>query len=211
MSLEALPLEIKCMIFRHLPYIQTLSALVHASPAYHAAYAAFREQIFTRFTILELQKRRINVLTPGSFLEVNTVNNEVPSPFVKKAILACHGAAHSQKIARLSIDQCLALLRLRDVIGWSVKLNHESGISAVMGSSHSKVKWLRVVSPSQQTPMAHDIHRGHQKYRYGRKNYFFIDLDFDEFPRLKPLYPRHEWTLHVLLEFSGERKPQTVR
>lgn len=199
------------MIFRHLPYIQTLSTLVHASPAYHAAYVAFREQIFTRFTILELEKRRVNVLTPGCFLEVNTVDNEVPSPLIKVAILACHEAVLAKKKARLTIDQCLALLTLRDVVGWSVKLIDDEGrICAVVWASHSKVKWRWFVQPRQQTAMVRDIHRGHQKYRYGRKNYFFIDLDFEEYPRLKPLYPRHEWKLHVLLEMSGESKPQTA-
>lgn len=179
MSLEALPLEIKCMIFRHLPYIQTLSALVHASPAYHAAYATFREQIFTRFTILELQKRRINVLTPGSFLEVNTVDNALPKPLVKVAILACHEAVHAKKVARLTIDQCLALLTLRDVVGWSVGLlDQEGAISAVVRSSHHQRKWVRSVQARQQTPM--DIDRGRKKYRYGLKNYFILDLNFEE-------------------------------
>jgi len=211
MSLEALPLEIKCIIFRHLPYIQTLSALVHASPAYHAAYAAFREQIFTRFTISELQKRRVNVLTPGSFLEVTTANNEIPNALVEIAILACHEAVHAKKVVRLTIDQCLALLTLRDVVGWSVKvLDHEGGISVVVGASHLKLKLYWPVKPRQETPMALDIHRRQKKYRYARKNYFFIDLDFDEYPRLKPLYPRHERELHVLLELSGEPKPQTA-
>jgi hypothetical protein len=210
MSLEALPLEIKCIIFRHLPYIQTLSALVHASPAYHAAYAAFREQIFTRFTILELQKRRVNVLTPGSFLEVNTVDNALPNPLVKIAILACHAAAHAEKVARLTIDQCLALLTLRDVVGWSVGLlDQEGAISAVVRSSHHQRKWVRSVQARQQTPM--DIDRGRKKYRYGLRNYFILDLNFEEYPRLKPLYPRYEWTLHVSLEMSGGGKPQTVR
>lgn len=208
MSLEALPLEIKCMIFRHLPYIQTLSALVHASPAYHAAYVAFREQIFTRFTLLELQKRRINVLTPGSFLEVNTISDEIPNPLVKVAILACHEAVHAKKVVRLTIDQCLALLTLRDVIGWSVKVaGHEGAISVAVGS----LKWDWPVKLRPEKAMVLNIHHRRPKYRYAWKNYFFIDLDFDGYPRLKPFYPRNEWELHVRLELSGEPKPQTVR
>lgn len=190
MSFEALPLEIKCLIFRHLPYIQTLSALVHASPIYHAAYAAFLELIFTRFTILELQKRRVDVLTPGSFLEVNTIGNEIPKPLVKIAILACHEAVDAKKVVRLTIDQCLALLKLRDVVGWSVKVsNHEGGISITAGSSPFDSKWYWPIEP----------------------RLFFIDLDFDGYPRLKPFYPRNSLQLHVLLEMSGGPKPQTVR
>lgn len=49
-SLKDLPVELRLMIFPYLPDITTLSALVHASPAYHAAYAAYaanREKIFT--------------------------------------------------------------------------------------------------------------------------------------------------------------------
>lgn len=197
------------MIFRHLPYIQTLSALVHASPAYHAVYAAFREQIFTRFTILELQKRRINVLTSGSFLEVNTIDNTVPNPLVKVAILACHDAVGARKIGRLPIDQCLALLTIRDLVGWSVKIHHEDGIIAVVQSSHHARSWVESVLPRQQTPM--DIHRSRKKYRHPLKDYYFLDLDFDVYPRLKPLYPRHPWKLHVLLEMGGASDSQALK
>lgn len=129
MSLEDLPVELRLMIFPYLPDITTLSALVHASPAYHATYAANRGEIFTYFTIKELENRNTDILMPASFVEVNTTDNEARWSHSISAIPAYHRPVQEHQEPRLTLEQCLALLAIRDVVRWCIRnFRHNLGI-----------------------------------------------------------------------------------
>ena len=47
-SLEALPNEVKLIILQHLHNIESLKALVHASPAFHGLYRRTRGESFSQ-------------------------------------------------------------------------------------------------------------------------------------------------------------------
>lgn len=121
MSLEDLPVELRLVIFPHLPDVTTRSALVHASPAHHAAYAANRDKIFTHSTMKELENRNADILTPASFVEVQTSDNEARKSHSKTVIPAYHQAVQEHKEPRLTIEQCLALLAIRNVVRWCIR------------------------------------------------------------------------------------------
>lgn len=57
MPLETLPAELKLSILRATPDIATLSAIVHASPTYHAIYLFAREECLTQATLKDLLVR----------------------------------------------------------------------------------------------------------------------------------------------------------
>jgi len=138
MSLEDLPVELRLMIFPHLPDVSTLSALVRASPAYHAVYAAHQEEILSHFTVKELGNRNADILTPASFVEVNTPDNEARKSHLRSAIPAYHRAVQQHKHPRLTVEQCLALLAIRDVVRWCIRdLRHKPVYAAWLHPQHS--------------------------------------------------------------------------
>lgn len=69
-SLDSFPAEIKLTIIRSLANFETLRSLVHASPAYHATYRIARDEILTKFTLIELEDRKIDIYTSVDFAEV---------------------------------------------------------------------------------------------------------------------------------------------
>lgn len=62
--LDRLPPEIITQILYHIPNIPTLSAIVHASPIYHAVYIStpyLRERIFSEITVRDLRCRGLDL------------------------------------------------------------------------------------------------------------------------------------------------------
>ena len=118
-KLECLPAELKVIILQQLADIRTLSALVHASPAFHEVYTANRERIFTIHTLRQLNRCvRINQ-RPLAVWEI-LVHGEEIEPNLKPAIQSCCVQAHAGKAAniRLPIHQCLALRKVVQIGYW---------------------------------------------------------------------------------------------
>ena len=138
MSLEDLPVELRLMVFLHLLNVTTLSTLVHASPAYHAAYAANGEKIFTHFTIKKLRNRDADILKQASFVEIHTSDNEARRSYLELAIPAYHQAVQESKEPRLTIEQCLALLAIEDVVRWYIRnLRHKPIYASGLHPQHN--------------------------------------------------------------------------
>lgn len=211
------------MIIRRLPDIASLSALVHASPAYHALYAAHRERILTRFTVVELSNRSINVTQRASFLEVNVKGDGLPSPHIKTGILALHKALREQMMAQLSVEQCLALLTLRQVVTWSVTPAHHSDkyrghyVAHTARARRGAIVHFVSLSPLEHSSSIHEIERyfhGHRrctsKWQKEADSFFFIDLESKTFPRMTPLSPRLWGKVRILLERGEHREEGTT-
>jgi len=205
MSFEDLPVELSLMIFRHLPDITTLSALVHASPANHAAYAAHREGIFTNFTINELRNRDADITMPAAFVEVNTTDNEARKSHVKSGILTYHEAVQEHKNLRLTVEQCLALLAIRDVVRWSLKdLRHKPIFASCLHPQHNFLldnsRGLKRLLHNQQAVQYDKFWRADNYYHYGKEHYFCVDLELKQSPRMSLLDSGSELWLSVCIE-----------
>ena len=121
-KLECLPTELKIIILERLADIKTLSALVHASPAFHRVYTANRERIFTIHTLRQLNRCvRINK-RPLAMWEILVFGEEMQSN-LKPAIQSCCAQAHAGKAAniRLPIYQCLALRKVVQIRYWKTE------------------------------------------------------------------------------------------
>ena len=68
--MDAIPPEIRRIILRQMPDIASLSALVHASPNYHASYLGNREAVFTIVTLRSLQSQGVKILPACSAAKV---------------------------------------------------------------------------------------------------------------------------------------------
>lgn len=94
--LESMPYELKVAILHNLPDVQTLSSLIHASPAYHAVYTGDREALLTSSTLRDLQGRDINIFKDELITQVQVRERDRPniclgtsSPtLIKSAVLA---------------------------------------------------------------------------------------------------------------------------
>jgi len=118
-KLESMPTELKIAVLEQLPDIKTLSALIHASPIFHAVYLANREEILTSTTLHELstKDRPISIdelLKAAALCHLVTKNGKL-DPNLEPAIKACQAQAraNSGKVClKLSVDHCIALRTL---------------------------------------------------------------------------------------------------
>ena len=85
-GLEDLPKELKMHLLHHMPNVSTLSALIHASPSYHDIYVALHEELFTAATLQELSERKIDILMPCSFVEIQVRGDGEPNMELESAI-----------------------------------------------------------------------------------------------------------------------------
>ena len=195
-SLKDLPVELRLMIFPYLPDITTLSALVHASPAYHAAYAAYaanREKIFTCFTIKELKNRDADILTPASFVEVNTPDNEARRSYLKSAVPAYLQAVEEHKEPRLTVEQCLALLAIRNVVRWCIRnFRHKPIYASWLHPQHKflfdNFRGTKRFLHNQRAVQSEEFCRAADNYPYGKGNYFCVDLGLKRSPSTRLLH-----------------------
>lgn len=205
MSVEDLPVELRVMVFHYLSDTATLSALVHASPAHHAAYVANREKIFTHFTIKKLEIGHADILKPASFIEVNTPDNEARRLYVKSAIPAYHQAVQEHKEPRLTVEQCLALLAVRDVVRWCIRnLRHKPIYDSWLHPQHNflldNFRGTKRLLHNQRALQFEELCRADDYYPYGKENYFCVDLGLKESPRMRLLDSESESWLPVCIE-----------
>lgn len=136
--MEALPPELKLNILGRVDY-QTLKAVVHASPAYHAVYRSARLEIFTSATLKHLDEVGFNIDPPSTWLKTGKGSGspdhrriEVcfikPGPSLGLLIAAFDSyfihfeeseGDHSPR--RLPVEYCTALLSLKDVVATEVE------------------------------------------------------------------------------------------
>lgn len=118
-DLESLPPELIHIVLRQLPDFNSLSALVHASPVYHAVYLSSRERILSKITIRTLQTRTTNQLNLNRRNGGSTVcrQGNYSHPLLKTALVSCITQAQAGQCSRLSlsIGQCIALLTIERV------------------------------------------------------------------------------------------------
>lgn len=123
-QLESMPTELKIAFLKQLPDINTLSALVHASPVFHAVYLAIREDILTKTTLRELSTKNqsLNIddlLKPASLCHFVTRNGEL-DPNLESAIKACQAQANKTTDIKLTVDSCIALRTLCFYYSWEL-------------------------------------------------------------------------------------------
>ena len=114
-TLENLPVELKLDIFKRLPDMEDLKALVHASPACHQAYVGARKEIFTFVTLRTLEKRNIDIFKPALCVHVSFRYDARPPKGFAETLRRFWRCMKRGEIgrARLSVGECKALLGLR--------------------------------------------------------------------------------------------------
>ncbi len=117
-------------LLRQMPDINTLSALIHASPIFHAVYLANREDILTKATLRELSTKNQSLnldelLQPASLCHLVTKNRKLDRN-LEPAIKACHAQANSATDIKLSVDQCIALRNLLFYYSWQIEESYLS-------------------------------------------------------------------------------------
>ena len=119
--LETLPTELKLFVLDRLPDTRTLSALVHAVPAFHHLYATHRTKILTKVTIRDLRTRVqfMPIEEPTTVWEL-VVPSPTINPSLRTAIEGCCTQilfAEGAKII-LTVEQCIALQTILIIIRW---------------------------------------------------------------------------------------------
>lgn len=111
-KLECVPAELRLIVSEHLRNIKTLSALVHAPPAFHAVYLKHRERILTRPALREPKSK---TQTDQSFASVDmsefVVRSNIINPSLRPTVEPAYARASAGKIDSVKplVDQCLAL------------------------------------------------------------------------------------------------------
>lgn len=131
-KLESLPAELRLAVLNHLPDIRTLSALVHASPMFHASYTIDRERLLTKHTLAQMGGIGSAISCPpytwdehlvpcGTDIKTKPSNNflgrligKKVDPNLESAILSCFAQYRANRTAAivLSVEQCLALRKV---------------------------------------------------------------------------------------------------
>ena len=110
-----MPAELKHKILGFTPDVQTLSALVHASPDFHAVYLTNRKQIYSRILNQQLLDLGIDLRKPTALLEVSFPHNTRGENFRKSSALVAlaleklGGKIRSDEELRLHWKQCVEL------------------------------------------------------------------------------------------------------
>ena len=118
LCLENLPMEIKFIILSQITNIRSLSALVRASPTFHAAYRSRRAEILSSTVLKTLKERGLDFSQPAYALEVysHTASQDIFVPIV----FDCY-----QRLTRgatklsLTIDQSISLLQIAIAVAWT--------------------------------------------------------------------------------------------
>ena len=117
LCLENLPTEIKFIILSQITDIRSLSAIVRASPTFHAAYRARQAEILSSTVLETLKERGLDFSQPAYALETysHTPSQDIFVPIVFKCYqqLACGATKLS-----LTIDQSISLLQIAIAVAW---------------------------------------------------------------------------------------------
>ena len=111
---EYLPSEIKLLVFRYLPNVASLRALVHASPHCHQVYRSTRNQSLTTSILRTLASRNFGFETPTRYLLVSLYSNEIPNVFLGDAIRQVYAQNHAKNPGFLVVEQCRASLDIKN-------------------------------------------------------------------------------------------------
>ena len=107
------------MILERMPDVNSLVNLLMASPDFYRCYKlAAPTAIYTTATLRELRARGIIFRVPTAYLEVRSKDGRAASATLRAAITQILEYLVEKKPVVLSIEQCLALLRLEEVIWW---------------------------------------------------------------------------------------------
>ena len=107
------------MILEQMPTVDSLVNLVMASPDFYRCYKlAPSTAIYTATTLRELRARGIVFRTPTAYLEVRSRNRREASAILRIAVKILFEQLVEGKPILLDVEQCLALLRLEEVIRW---------------------------------------------------------------------------------------------
>lgn len=116
--MESLPTELKLQIFSHVQELSTLSSLVHASPEFHAVYAAHRSEIFLNFTLRNLEAHGIIFDKPIHWAEVCVKWGKGTRQILTQALRSVSHQIKNDSSIDLSIEECLALLNIVHINTW---------------------------------------------------------------------------------------------
>lgn len=129
--IENVPTELMIKLLQQTKDVVTLSALVHASPLFHAVYIENREKILTEVTLREMKGLEITCF--ANWEEVNPVEvsfrieascrmepRYLNQKLIELAIRKCYAQyqADGQDSIRLSIYECIALRSLTACYFW---------------------------------------------------------------------------------------------
>ena len=127
-SIEALPAELKVDILKRLDTVANLRSLVHASSSFHNSYLLAREEIFTAVTLHDLSSRSVDPFQPFVYLELCLRDRSEPDEVLEVALTTIRTQRKAQIRARnsgnriapikVSIEDCISLLKLDDILGW---------------------------------------------------------------------------------------------
>lgn len=181
MPLDTLPYELKLWVLKAAPDVGTLSALVRASPTFHAVYLSAREECLTQATLCDLKTRDVDILTPHTFIEVCIKGNRSTSPVLKQAIQECYRATQGKRTIKLSADECCALNSLTDLMGWDVRWEQEP-------QGRVQKRLIYPLSPDSQSTHAlqSEMPRSADDYCFPLSDYKFVAFDPNEYPSSKP-------------------------
>ena len=160
--MEALPLELMLNILQRVHY-QTLRAVVHASPDYHAVYRSFRHDILTSATLKHLDQIGFNLSPPSRWLKTETAPGFLdyyhveicftkpdPPPELLAAAFDSYfthlgGSEGNGGPLRLLAEYCAALLSIKDVLAGEVKAGEvKCSREAKVGHDHFTMYPLRI-------------------------------------------------------------------
>lgn len=119
--LESLPPELSIAILEVTPDVATLSALVHASPFFHAVYRANRERVLTKATLQEVGTKLRRVFGSWKVRVEVSFGHKVRLDF-QPAVVSARARIHRGRKARvrLTVDQCISLRSTFRIQSWTM-------------------------------------------------------------------------------------------
>ena len=136
-------------IFEQNPDLRTLHALVRPSPVYHQVYVAARERILTRVTLDGLARKGVELpqLQDDAIIEYS-VRRGLPSQDIIGALGVYYAPSRKEKVFKLKVRECIALLSLTDVVSWWIEKNVSSIATEIYQLRCSRPATLQLSSPT---------------------------------------------------------------
>lgn len=134
-GINSLPVELKIHILAAIEDLSTLSAIVHASSAFHKIYAAHRPKILTQITLGSLKARGIVFTTPIQWAEVCFKTGKQyreplreEQPLLLSAFQSINKRLQSDSKTPMVFDvqQCLCLLKIAHMLAFRVGNSQEN-------------------------------------------------------------------------------------
>lgn len=134
--MENLSPELKLQVFDQIQEVSTLSALVHASPAFHIVYAAHRSEIFLKLTLRNLKSHGIVFTKPIHWAEVCVKSGKGARRTLRRTLETVSAQIESKSPINLTIEECLALLNVVHINTWVDAEDDPMGIVCVGMPAH---------------------------------------------------------------------------